>query len=294
MGGMMEGILGAIRNRLSLTAELVAFPHTIFALPFAFMGMLLGAGGLPGLHDVSWITVAMIGARTAAMSFNRIVDRRFDAGNPRTRSRPLPSGRLGLAWATGILVLSCAVFLLAAWNLDPLCLALSPLALAIVLGYSLTKRFTWLTHGLLGLGLAVAPVGAWIAVSGGMSPVPVLLALAVLLWTAGFDIIYACQDAGFDRQSGLSSIPARFGVAHALRVSSILHAAMIAILGAMAAAAGLGTVFYCGLALTAGVLLYEHRIVRPDDLSRVNLAFFTLNGWISAVLFLATALDQRF
>jgi len=164
-------------------------------------------------------------------------------------------------------------------------------ALAIVLGYSLTKRFTWLTHAWLGLSLAVAPVGAWIAVSGPLSPIPGLLALAVLCWTAGFDIIYACQDVGFDRERGLRSIPARFGVARALRISSALHVAMIGALIAMAAAARLGPIFYSGLTLTAVTLIYEHRIVRADDLSRVNLAFFTLNGWISVVLFLATALD---
>jgi len=288
---MMEGLAGSIRRRVSLTAELVAFPHTLFALPFAFMGMLLAVGGWPGLHEVIWISLAMLGARSAAMSFNRIADRRFDAENPRTRSRPLPSGRLGVSWALAVLVASCALFFLSAWSLGPLCMALSPLALAIVLGYSMTKRFTWLTHAWLGLGLAVAPVGAWIAVGGPLSPVPVLLALAVVCWTAGFDIIYACQDVGFDRERGLRSIPARFGVARALAISSLLHLAMVAALMGVALTARLGAVFYAGLAATAGVLLYEHRIVRPDDLSRVNLAFFTLNGWVSVVLFLATALD---
>lgn len=287
----MEGLLESLRRRLSLTAELVAFPHTVFALPFAFMGMLLGAGGWPASREVLWIIAAMVGARTAAMSFNRIADRRFDADNPRTRMRPLPSGRLGLTWAVMVLAGSSALFLVAAWELNPLCLELSPLALFIVLGYSLTKRFTWLTHLLLGLSLAIAPVGAWIAVRGPLSPVPGLLALAVLCWTAGFDIIYACQDLGFDRERGLNSIPARFGIARALTISSILHWIMIAAMVAMAAAAGLGPVFFGGLVLAAAALLYEHRIVRPDDLSRVNVAFFTLNGWISVILFIATALD---
>ena len=291
MGFLMEGVLRSIGRRVSLTAELVAFPHTIFALPFAFMGMLLGAGGWPALRQVFWITAAMVGARSAAMSFNRIADLKFDSENPRTRSRPLPSGRLGLGWAVVVMTFACMLFLLAAWSLNPLCFALSPLALGIVLGYSLTKRFTWLTHLLLGLGLAVAPVGAWIAVDGPLSIVPVLLASAVLLWTAGFDIIYACQDVSFDRERGLRSIPARFGIARALRISTLLHAGMVAVLVAMAAAAGLGVIFYGGLVIAAATLWHEHRLVRADDLSRVNMAFFTLNGWISVVLFLATALD---
>ena len=281
----------SIRRRLLLTGELVAFPHTIFALPFAFMGMLLGAGGLPALSQILWITAAMVGARTAAMTFNRIADRRLDAANPRTRGRPLPSGRLALGWATLVLVLSCALFLLAAWALGPVCLALAPLALVIVLGYSYTKRFTWLSHVILGLALAIAPVGAWLAVSGPASIVPALLAAAVLLWTAGFDIIYACQDVGFDRGHGLASLPARFGIRVALRISSAFHLLMVAALVAVGLTARLGIAYFTGLTLAAAFLLYEHRIVRPDDLSRVNIAFFTLNGWISVVLCLATLID---
>jgi len=291
MGILMGGIIGAIRRRLSLTAELVAFPHTIFALPFAFMGMLLGASGKPTPWQVFWITVAMAGARTAAMSFNRLADVRFDAANPRTRGRPLPSGRLSLPWAIAVLVVSVGVFLAACMALSPLCLTLSPLALAIVLGYSYTKRFTWLSHLALGLSLAVAPVGAWIAVSGPWSTVPVLIALAVLCWTAGFDIIYACQDVGFDRGQGLRSIPARFGIPAALIFSSALHAVMVLALVMVAVEAGLGLAFFTGLALTTVALIYEHAIVRPDDLSRVNLAFFSLNGWISVALLMATLLD---
>lgn len=288
----MEQILGDLRRRIALTAELVAFPHTIFALPFALMGMMLGSNGRPGVAQLLWILAAMVGARSAAMSFNRIADRRFDAANPRTAGRPLPSGRLGLAWAVAVLVASCSLLVVSAWMLNPLCLALSPLALAIVLGYSYMKRFTWLTHMMLGLSLAVAPVGGWIAVSGPLSAVPLLLAVAVLCWTAGFDIIYACQDVGFDRSHGLKSIPARFGVAAALRMSSFLHVLMILALTVMGTLAGLGPIFLAGLALTSVFLIYEHRLVRPDDLSRINLAFFTMNGWTSVVLCLATLLDQ--
>jgi 4-hydroxybenzoate polyprenyltransferase len=288
---MMEGILGSLRRRISLTGELVAFPHTVFALPFALMATLLAARGWPSPRELAWILAAMVGARTAAMSFNRVADLRIDADNPRTRQRPLPSGRLSPAWALVVLILSCALFALAAWQLNPLCLALAPLALAIVLGYSYTKRFTWATHVVLGIGLAIAPIGAWLAMYGPASSVPWLLALAVTCWTAGFDIIYSCQDVGFDRERGLHSIPARFGVATALRVSSGLHLVMVVALAALAAAAGLGPIYLGGVAITAVALIYEHRLVRPDDLSRVNLAFFTMNGWISIVLFVATALD---
>jgi len=273
----MGGMLGALRRRLVLTGELVAFPHTLFALPFAFMGMLLGAGGWPTAWQFGWIVAAMVGARTAAMSFNRIADRHIDAENPRTRNRPLPSGRMGLGGAVLVLALSCLLFVGAARALSPLCFALSPVALAIVMGYSYTKRFTSMSHVFLGVSLAIAPVGAWIAVNGPMSIVPVLLAVAVVCWTAGFDVIYSCQDVAFDRGRGLRSIPARFGIPAALRISTALHLAMVASLVAVGAAAGRGAAYYAGVAITTAVLAWEHRIVRPDDLSRVNLAFFTLN-----------------
>jgi len=287
----MEGTDISLRRRLSLTAEMVAFPHTVFALPFAFLGMILGAHGWPTIGQFVWITIAMVGARTAAMAFNRIVDRHLDADNPRTRARPLASGRLSTRWAVAVLLVSAIVFVTAAGMLSPLCLWLSPIALAIVFGYSMTKRFTWMSHLALGLALAVSPVGAWIAVSGPRSWVPALLAVSVILWTSGFDIIYACQDVSFDRGRGLYSIPARFGVGPALRLSSILHALMIGALVAVAGLYGLGAIYLVGIVLAAGILIHEHRIVRPDDLSRVNVAFFTLNGWISVIILLAAALD---
>ncbi len=289
----MAGRLAAAGRRLSLTAELVAFPHTLFALPFSFMAMLMGARGAPALRQVLWITAAMVGARTAAMSFNRIADLRFDRDNPRTSGRPLPSGRLGVPWAVGLVLLSVGLFVLACRQLGPLCLALSPVALLIVLGYSYTKRFTWTTHLFLGLGLAVAPVGAWIAVQGPLSPTPALLAAAVLCWTAGFDLIYACQDVAYDRAHGLHSIPARFGVTAALRASRLLHVVMVLCLALAASHERLGAIFLGGLALAAAALIYEHLIVRPHDLSRVNTAFFTLNGWVSITLLLATLLDLK-
>jgi 4-hydroxybenzoate polyprenyltransferase len=193
--------------------------------------------------------------------------------------------------AIAVLLAAVALFISACAALSPLCLKLCPLALLIVLGYSYTKRVTWASHLFLGLALAVAPVGAWIAVGGGASWIPVLLACAVLLWTAGFDIIYSCQDVGFDRGAGLHSIPARFGVTRALHLSTVLHALMIAALIGMGMLAGLGAIYFAGVAVTAGALIYEHRIVKPDDLSRVNVAFFTMNGWISVTLFVATVLD---
>ncbi|HKY31688.1 MAG TPA: UbiA-like polyprenyltransferase [Candidatus Polarisedimenticolia bacterium] len=292
----MEGILRGAGRRARLTGELVAFPHTIFALPFAIIGMLLGSGGRPTLWQVVWIVLAMVGARTAAMSFNRIADRRLDALNPRTAGRPLPSGRMpsGTAWV--VLALSVALFIGAAAALSLLCLALSPVALGIVLGYSYTKRFTSLSHLVLGMSLAIAPVGAWLAVAGPASWAPVVLAGAVVSWTAGFDIIYACQDVSFDRSHGLRSIPARLGIAPALRISSALHASMVLLLLALPLAApgsGLGILYLAGVIVVAGVLLYEHSIVKPDDLSRVNLAFFTLNGWVALLLCGAVIIEQQ-
>ena len=287
----MTAGLAAIRRRFTLTAELVAFPHTIFALPFAFLGMILGAGGLPAPRQLVLITIAMVGARTAAMAFNRIADRHIDAANPRTMARPLPSGRMDPAWAAVVTAAAILVFLWASWMLRPLCLALAPLALAIVLGYSWTKRFTWLSHLALGLALAIAPVGAWIAVSGPPSWAPFLLAVAVVCWTAGFDIIYACQDVAFDRGQALRSIPARFGVPAALRISSLLHVIMMIALLGVAWVTGLGWLYLTGLGIACAVLIHEHRIVKPDDLTHVNVAFFTLNGWVSVIIFLAAAVD---
>ncbi|MGH9869727.1 MAG: UbiA-like polyprenyltransferase [Candidatus Polarisedimenticolia bacterium] len=291
----MASVLAAASQRARLTGELVAFPHTLFALPFAVMGMFLGAAGSPTAHQALWIVAAMAGARTAAMCFNRIADRDIDAANPRTAARPLPSGRLTVDWAWRVLAGAVALFVGACAALSQTCLILSPVALAIVLGYSYTKRVTSLSHVALGLALAIAPVGAWIAVDGPASWAPVLLAAAVLTWTAGFDIIYACQDVGFDRAQGLRSIPAALGVARALRVSSALHVGMVAALAAVpwavAPRAELSWIYFGGVALTAGVLVHEHRIVSADDLSRVNRAFFTLNGWVSVILCAATVAD---
>jgi len=273
--------------------EMIKFEHTLFALPFAFLGMLLAAGGWPSWRTVLWIVVAMVGARSAAMGFNRLVDRRIDAANPRTATRALPAGLVSPAAVTLFVVASGALLVLAAWQLNPLTLALSPVALAILFLYSYTKRFTWASHLVLGLSLAGAPLGAWIAVRGDVAPTPFVLAVAVLLWVAGFDVLYALQDVDFDRRSGLFSIPARFGVVPALWISAALHALMLGLLALLPVIypSGLGAGFWIGWTGCLLLIAYQHWIVRPNDLSRLNAAFFTANGALSVWLFATTALD---
>lgn len=277
--------------------EMIKFEHTLFALPFAFLGMMLAAGGWPEWATVGWIVVAMIGARSAAMGFNRLVDRRIDAANPRTAGRALPAGKVSPGWVAGFIAFNVALLLFAAWRLNPLTLAFAPVALGVILGYSFTKRFTWASHLVLGLALAGAPVGAWIAVTGSFAVTPFVLAAAVLLWVAGFDVLYALQDLDFDRSSGLHSIPARFGVGGSLWISGALHAAMLAVLGVLpplyAAGGGpsLGWIYGVGWFGCLALLAYQHWIVRPSDLSRLDAAFFQANGALSVWLFAATAVD---
>lgn len=271
--------------------ELVKFEHTIFALPFAFLGMALAAGGWPEWRIVGWVTAAMVGARSAAMAFNRIADLPYDALNPRTRSRPLVSGALTLRFARLFLLASAALFIFASAMLNRLALVLSLPALAVILGYSLTKRYTAASHLVLGLALGIAPVGGWVAVRGAIDPPALLLALAVLCWVAGFDIIYACQDVDFDARAGLESLPRRLGIPRALAASRGLHAVMVAALAAAGALCGRGGWYWAGVALVGLILWIEHRLVRPDDLSRVNAAFFTANGWLSVLFFILAAAD---
>ncbi|HET9785131.1 MAG TPA: UbiA-like polyprenyltransferase [Terriglobales bacterium] len=267
------------------TLEMIKFEHSVFALPFALLGAMLAARGWPPWGVLGWIVVAMVGARSAAMTFNRIVDRNLDAANPRTRSRALAAGTLSLGFAWGFLLVSAAVFFLAAWRLNPLCLKLAPLALGWVLFYSYTKRFTLLSHWVLGLGLGIAPAAAWIAVRGSLAPRILLLTGAVALWVAGFDLLYACQDVDFDRrQPGLHSTPKRIGVAASLRLAQICHVVMLALLVLLLRSSGLGVLAWAGLALVAGLLIYEHSLLAPDDLSRMNAAFFTVNGYIGILL----------
>jgi 4-hydroxybenzoate polyprenyltransferase len=268
-----------------LTLEMIKIEHTLFALPFAFLGAVLAANGLPTLRQVFWIIVAMVGARSAAMAFNRIADRNFDARNPRTANRAIPAGLLSVAFVWAFTIVAAAVFLFAAAMLNRLTLILAPVALASVLLYSFTKRWTQLSHVVLGWCLSIAPTGAWIAVRGEIgSAVPLLLSLVVLLWTAGFDVLYACQDYDFDRREGLRSIPARVGINRALWISRALHAgAFIALLG-LFVATGLGPLAFAGVIATGALLIYQHRLVRADDLGRLNAAFFTTNAFVSVIL----------
>jgi len=264
---------------------MIKIEHTLFALPFAFLGAVLAAGGLPTARQVLWIIVAMVGARSAAMAFNRIADRRFDAKNPRTATRAIPAGLLTVSFVWAFTIVSALLFLFAAAMLNRLTLILAPVALASVLLYSLTKRWTQLSHLVLGWCLSIAPTGAWIAVRGEFgSVVPLILSLVVLLWTAGFDVLYACQDYDFDRKEGLHSIPARFGISQALWISRSLHAGAFLALIWLYLVAGLGALALAGVIATGALLLYQHRLVRADDLSRLNAAFFTTNAFVSLIL----------
>jgi 4-hydroxybenzoate polyprenyltransferase len=274
----------AVRN-IRTTLEMIKIEHTLFALPFALLGAVLAAGGLPTARQALWITLAMVGARSAAMAFNRIADRAYDAANPRTAARAIPAGQLSLPFAWAFTVTAAALFFLAAAMLNRLTLVLAPVALASVLLYSYTKRFTALSHVVLGWCLSIAPTGAWVAVRGALdSPVPLLLSLVVLLWTAGFDVLYACQDYDFDRRAGLRSIPARVGVGRALWVSRLLHAGAFAALVGLYFLTGLGALALAGVLATGALLVYQHSLVRADDLSRLDAAFFTTNAFVSVIL----------
>jgi 4-hydroxybenzoate polyprenyltransferase len=272
--------------------RMVKFSHTIFAMPFALAAAALAARGhgLP-VGRLLGIIAAMAGARTAAMGFNRIVDREIDARNPRTAARELPTGMVSLHTAWALTLISAAVFVGAAAFLGPLCLALSPVALALLFGYSFTKRFTVWCHLFLGLAIASGPAGAWIAVRGDFTTVPALLMVAVASWIGGFDILYAIADADFDRKAGLFSIPARFGIKGALVISAGLHLVTAVALLALASAAGLGVPYLLGVSAVVGLLAWEHAIVRPGDLSRLDMAFFNLNGYVSVVFLVATLAD---
>lgn len=284
----------ALFARALLFGHMIKFSHSIFALPFALTSAALAIEGAPPWRKLALILVAMVGARSAAMGFNRLADQAIDAKNPRTASRELPSGRLGRAEVWAFVAVSAATLVLAAAMLNPLCLALSPMALAIVFGYSYTKRFTALSHLALGLALAIAPIGAWLAIRGAFALPPIVLSLAVLFWVAGFDVIYACQDVDFDRRERLHSLPARVGVARALWLARGMHAVAVALLGSLYAVVPLHSLYLGGVLLVALLLLYEHSLVRLDDLSKVDAAFFTTNAWVSVGYFVCTLLAVWF
>jgi 4-hydroxybenzoate polyprenyltransferase len=270
---------------------MIKWEHSIFALPFALCGAMLAAGGWPTPHQLAWIVVAMIAARSAAMAFNRVADAAIDAANPRTRTRALPAGTLTPAFVTTFVVLSSAIFILAASQLNHLSLILSPLALAVLLLYSYTKRFTRWSHLVLGFALGIAPSAAWIAVRGSLDPRILLLTAAVTFWVGGFDVLYACQDYEFDRESNLYSIPRYIGIRGALLVARLFHVVMLLLLIALILAFGLGKLAVAGVIAVALLLLYEHSLVHPTDLSKLNAAFFTMNGVISVVFFVFIAGD---
>jgi 4-hydroxybenzoate polyprenyltransferase len=274
-----------LRN-LRVTLEMIKWEHSIFALPFALCGAMLAAAGLPSAHQLLWIVIAMIEARSAAMAFNRLADASIDAANPRTRTRALPAGQLSPTFVATFVVVSCAIFILAASQLNRLTLWLSPVALAVLLLYSYTKRFTRWSHLVLGFALGIAPAAAWIAVRGSLDLRVLLLTAAVTFWVGGFDILYACQDFEFDRRAGLYSIPCHFGIGAALWVARAFHAIMLLLLIALVAMFGLGILALAGIFVVALLLLYEHSLVKADDLSRLNAAFFTMNGVISVVFLL--------
>lgn len=273
--------MSSASSRVLAYGRMIKFSHSVFALPFALASAALAAREGFRWAQLGWIVLAMVGARSAAMGFNRLADHAIDARNPRTAGRELPRGVLRRREVWALVLISSAVLILAAAMLGPLCLALSPLALAIVFGYSYTKRFTALSHVVLGLALAIAPVGAWLAIRGAFSPIAVVLGLAVLAWVAGFDTIYSCQDADFDRATGLHSLPARLGVRRALLAARAFHVAAIGFLVAVYPMARIHPLYLAGVAGIAALLAYEHSLVRADDLSRVDAAFFTLNGWVS-------------
>ncbi|MBO8128885.1 MAG: UbiA family prenyltransferase [Peptococcaceae bacterium] len=268
--------------------EMIRFEHTVFALPFAYIGALLVEKAIPSTHDLLWITLGMIGARTAAMSLNRLIDRHIDARNPRTAGRALPRGLISVYEVWVYTVLSFVLLFLAAWQLSPLAVKLFPLVVAVLTGYSYTKRFTWACHLWLGMALGFAPLASWIAISNRFDIAPMFLFLGVLFWVAGFDIIYACLDHEFDRCSGLYSIPARFGIKRALRIAGIFHCLASAMFVVTGLVLHLSFIYFIGVGIAIVILFYEHRIVNPDDLRRVNIAFFNMNAALSICLFLFT------
>lgn len=275
-------------RRLRVFLEMIKFEHTVFALPFAYLGMLMAAGGIPSFGIIFWITVAMVGARTLAMSANRLVDRKLDARNPRTADRALPKGLLAPWVVVSACVASFLVFELAAWCLNPFVFALSPIALVFLLGYHYTKRFTWACHWVLGFTDGIAAAGGWAAVTGSLDPPAMVLWFAVTVWIAGFDLIYACQDVDVDRREGLHSVPSRFGIGIALRLAKVQHALAVIALIAAGIMTHMTWPYWLGVVAATLLIVYENSVVSERDLSRLDLAFFNVNGYISLALFFGT------
>jgi 4-hydroxybenzoate polyprenyltransferase len=281
----------AVGKQLQITLEMIKIEHTLFALPFALLGAVMAAEGVPSWEKVFWISLCMVGARSAAMAFNRLVDRQYDAANPRTSNRALPAGLLSTKFVIGFTIVASLLFLVAAANLNQLTLWLSPVALGSVLAYSYMKRFTAFSHLVLGWCLAIAPTGAWLAIRGQFALIPILLSLIVMLWTAGFDIVYACQDCDFDRQANLHSIPQRWGIRNALWIARSLHLIMLMVLIIFFFTAKLGWLGAIGVLLATALLVRQHRLVHAEDLSRLDMAFFTTNAMLSLVLFFTVGVD---
>lgn len=278
----------AFVNKFSDYLRLIKFSHSVFALPFAFTSALIAAGGIPSLHQVIWITVAMVAGRSGAMGMNRIIDRHIDARNPRTRNRELPQGVITVQEAFAFTVTAFVLLFVSAYQLNPLCVKLAPLVIFILMTYSYTKRFTWLCHIVLGVALSLAPLGAWIAVRGTFDVEILPLCLAVMFWVAGFDALYGLQDIEFDRSCGLYSIPSIFGISASLWIARVFHIITIGLLLSLIPLFHLSLYYLLGVLLASGMLLYEHSLVRQDDLSRLNIAFFNMNGYISITVFMFT------
>lgn len=291
----MKGLEGLLMSKIRLFLEMIKFEHTIFALPYAYIGMVMASyyttGGWPDWMTFVWVTLAMVGARSAAMGLNRVIDAAIDARNPRTANREIPSGKIKSLEAWLFILASLALLAVSAWMLNPLCFKLLPLAVFVLVLYPYCKRFTWACHLVLGLADAFAPLGGWIAVTGSFDIPALLLAGAVGVWIAAFDIIYACQDVEFDRANGLHSIPSRFGIANGLRLSRLMHILTIVLFALVPLFVDLGILYWIGVAAVAGLLWYEHRIISPHDMSRIDVAFFTVNSYVASVAFVFTFAD---
>jgi 4-hydroxybenzoate polyprenyltransferase len=281
----------ALFSNIKITLEMIKWEHSIFALPFALCGAMLAAGGWPSLPQLGWIVLCMVSARSAAMAFNRLADAQIDAANPRTATRAIPAGVLSMKFVGVFVLASCAIFVVSAAQLNHLTLYLAPVALAVILLYSYTKRFTRWSHLVLGFALGMAPAAAWIAVRGSLDPRILVLTAAVTFWVGGFDVLYACQDIDFDRANALNSIPQAFGVPRALLLARVLHLVMLGLLAALVVLFGLGKIALLGVAAVAVLLLYEHSLVSANDLSKLNAAFFAMNGVIAVVFFVFVAAD---